>query len=181
MKKVGLFSLLAVSACALAGCGKGLSKEEAVKFAEDNFATGAAGIKEDIKFKRVVKVNTATGLFEAFKGDEEIKEDKMAVVAENAIGIALLADDGYKFSTFAGKLYADKDLDGAELIEEMLSIKVDSKDVSGKSSEHYVYNKEGFELSYKGEYNLKFNYKSILTGEEVKSELKSSIEVTYSI
>ena len=181
MKKVGLFSLLAVSACALAGCGKGLSTEEAVKFASDNFAKGEAAIKEDVEVKTVAKVSKATGFFAddlGMKKDSKEDTEKTTVLAVSTEEIAVIGASGYKFSTFAGKLYADLDLTLEDLMDELGLESVPKDALKGEGSESYVWNKEGFPVSYETKYDVEINTK--ILGKEVKGAFVASMKVTYS-
>lgn len=178
MKK-SLIGLLCVSACCLAGCGKGLTTEEACKFADDNWVTGEAAVKKDVKVKSVVKVKKATGVFEKLGVEDEEDEDTTTVTAANSTYIAALGAEGYEFSTFLGKLYADYELDSKELAKEFDMDNIDSKYFEGEGSGHMVFNKEGFLVKEETKMEFSINYvEGILN---IVGELSVSATVTYSL
>ena len=176
MKK-SLLGLLCVSACCLAGCGKGLTTEEACKFADDNFATGEKAVKKDVECKTVSKVNKATGVLEDYKTDDFEETEKVDAYAASSLIIAALGAEGYKFSTFAGKLYADATLDVKDIFPALKL--VPSEYIKGSATSSYVYNKEGFVLSQEEKVDISVDYNA--GGVSIKGELSAYGKVSYSI
>jgi len=176
MKK-SLLGLLCVSACALAGCGKSLSTEDACKFADEHWVTGEKAYKENVEYKDVSKVKKATGIFENAAKDSE-KSGTTYCVASSSVSIYALGESGYKFSTFAGKLYADCELSKKDLIK-ALGVEVDEKYVDGSGSDHYVYNKEGFLIKHESKMEFSVEFKESIFN--IVGEISVVETITYSI
>lgn len=176
MKK-SLLGLLCVSACCLAGCGKGLTTEEACKFADDNWVTGEAAVKENVECRAVIKCKKATGIFEKAKGEDTDKTEKVTAVASNSIYVATIGQSGYKFSTFAGKLYADMDIDIKEMFDELKLVPADA--IKGSATSSMVFNKEGFLISQEEKFDFSVDYKA--GGISIKGELAGFEKITYSL
>lgn len=181
MKK-SLIGLLCVSACCLAGCGKGLTVEEACKFADDNWVkiTDEKGSKEDVKFKSVTKVKKATGFFEKLGLKDEDVEEKVTAYVCSSLDVAAYGVEGYEFSTFLGKLYADLKLDSKKLLESLEMEGVPEDAIKGSGSGHVEWNKEGFLVKEEMKSDFSINYTLPIIG-EVKGELSVTQVTTFSL
>lgn len=176
MKK-SLLGLLCVSACCLAGCGKSISTEEACKMADENWVTGEAAVKKDVEVKTVAKIKKATGVFEDVKQDDVEKTVKETVYAASSEEVAALGLEGYKFSTFAGKLYAECEISIKDMYE-FLKL-VPSEYIKGEAKSSYVFNKEGFLISVEDKIDVSVEYKA--GGVSIEGKLSGYTEVTYNI
>ena len=104
--------------------------------------------------------------------EDEEDEDTTTVTAANSTYIAALGAEGYEFSTFLGKLYADYELDSKELAKEFDMDNIDSKYFEGEGSGHMVFNKEGFLLKEETKMEFSVNYvEGILNIEVVDNPL----------
>ena len=176
MKK-SLIGLLCVSACCLAGCGKGLTVEEACKFADEHWVKGEEATKKDVDCRTVIKIKKATGIFEDSKDENSDKTEKKTVKASSSVALTTLAGTGYKFSTFFGKLYADADLDLKEIFE-VLKL-VPTEYIKGSATSTLVFNKDGFVVSDVTKYSVSVDYDK--SGASLKGSLSAVSKITYSL